>query len=489
MGKILPQAATLRARRFRPSNVADQLNTTIRLIGQGIKEASTDPAIRFHAAQLATRAPWKDYHGQLRELYDDFLTRWTYVKDPLGQEALQLGRAAWLLTMGAGTPGKGYGDCDDATIAIAGMARAIGLAPRIVIMAPPGRPRTPTHVYPEVLIPGRGWIPVDPVARPKVPFGRAAPAAWRRRFDLDGREINCPRKGVIAMRGFRGLAEADIEAWPDHDLALYGLAGTPDDGIALSNWNDEIVSGFGAYIETAGYIENPGFLAEVDPITADGLAITPILELSLDDYNYVQQYGEPYEGMTAIGDDGSVYQYQIGPDGIGFFKKLFRAGRKLVRKVVKGAKKIIKKLPGGKYLVKLHDKAMKFAKKLVKPLAKFVGPLARKLAPIAALVPGYGTAIAAALHTTGTLSKLLEKHGVKADKKTGRPMFRSPQEARAFKSELKAEAACLKAKRACRQARRAARRAQKPGHIPKGTPQHSRKLAAMGAKAPSRTAA
>ena len=379
--------------------------------------------------------------------------------------------------MGAGTPGKGWGDCDDATIAIAGMAKAIGLQPRIVIMAAPLTPRNPSHVYPEIHIPGRGWIPVDPVAKPRIPFGRAAPAAWRRRFDLDGKEIPCRKeRGAIRMR----LAEADINQWEDYGLARYGLAGTPDDGIPLSAWNDEIVAGFGAYVDQYGYMDNPGFLAEVEPVTADGLAVTPVLELSLSDYQYVQQYGEPYAGMTAIGDDGSIYQYQIGPDGIGFFKRLFKAGKKLFKKIKKGARKLVKALPGGKYLIKLHDKVFKFAKKLVKPLAKLVGPLARKLAPIAALIPGYGTAISAALATTGQISKLIEKHGVKKHPKTGKPVFKSPEQARAFKADLRRAAAAQKKKGV--DPKMFKRKPQRAGHIPKGTPEHDAKIARMGAR-------
>lgn len=260
------------------------------------------------------------------------------------------------------------------------------------------------------------------------------------------------------MRGFGDINGAD---WESRRLEDYGLAGV--DGEEPENWNDEIVSGFGAYVGSRGYIENPGLLAEVEPITVDGYAVTPMLELSLADYDYVSAHGEPYEGMLALGEDGSTYQWTVGPDGIGFFKKLFKAGRKLVKRIAKKAKKLVKKLPGGKYLVKLHDKAIGFAKKLVKPLAKFVGPIAKRLAPIAALVPGYGTAIAAALYTTGKAADLIKKFDVKQDKK-GRPVFKSPQQAKAFKGALKQQAEQLKRKKV------------RPGHMPKGSPEHAARI-------------
>ena len=470
-------AATITARRIRPSSSREQLTTTIRLIGRGIRQAGLDPLVRMHAAEVASsRAGWKDYRGQLEALYDDFLSRWTYVKDPVGQEALQLGRAAYWLTMGRGTPtGRGYGDCDDATIAIGGMAQAIGLTPRICVMAAPGSDR-PSHVYPEVHIPGQGWIPVDPVAQPRVQFGAAAPASWRKRYDLDGRPIH----GGKIMRGFQGLGGlGDIDTWQGRPLEDYGLAGL--DGEEPDNWNDTIVSGFGAYVGEYGFAENPGLLAEVDVITADGLALTPVLELSLGDYQYLTEHGTPYMGMLAFGEEGSTYYWAPSRGLGGFFKKLFKGAKKLVKRVVKKAKKLVKKLPGGKYLVKLHDKVTAFSRKLVKPLAKFVGKYAAKLAPIAALIPGYGTAIAAALYTGGKIANLYNKFDVRTDKKTKQPVFKSPAQAKAFKAALKQ--AAEQQKRGGKGGRQPARKPATPGHIPAGTPQHAAILEQMKQRA------
>lgn len=261
----------------------------------------------------------------------------------------------------------------------------------------------------------------------------------------------------------------DVDTWSGVGLEEYGLAGT--DGAEPENYNDYRIAGFGVYAPSRGIIDNPGLLAEVEEITADGLAVTPMLEISLADYEYVQTNGAPYPGMLALGDDGSTYQYEIGPDGIGFFKKLFKAGKKLVKGALKTGKKLLKKLPGGKYLVKLHNRLFKASMKLVKPLAKYVGPIARKLAPIAALVPGYGPAISAALYTTGKIAKIASQFGVRRDKK-GRPQFKSEKQALAFKQALKAQA-------------EAARRAglhKKPGVLKAGSPEWSEKMRAAGVR-------
>jgi len=466
LGPIRP-GVKMCARRFRPLHPRDQLIKTVKLIGEQIKKASTHPPLRVRAAQIATRAGWKNYREQLHHLYRFIMRRYRYVRDPIGLELVAGGPAAWNLTAGATSPtGYGHGDCDDVTVLAAGMAQAIGMKARIVIMAPPGR-RNASHVYAEIQIPDGPWIPFDPVAWPRIGFGKAAPAQWRARFDLDGNRIG-QAQGGAAMRGL-----GDVNGWQDYGLARYGLAGL--DGEEPLAFNDEVISDFGSLAGTYGVIDNPGFLAEVDEITQDGLALTPIMELSLSDFAYVSNYGTPYVGMFALGSDGDTYQYVVGPDGIGFFKKIFKGARKLVkgalRKVKKIGRKVLKALPGGKILLKLHDKLYKASMKLIKPLAKFVGPLAKKLAPIAMFVPGFGPAIAAALYTTGRFASLAQKFGVQKDAK-GRPKFKNKAQAKAFKAAAKKEAA--KAKREGLD--------KKQGLYKKGTAAHREKIKSTGAK-------
>lgn len=426
------------ARKVRARGIQDQLTKTVKLIGDGIRAGSQYQPLRLHVAQLATRAPRKDYAAQFGEVFKDFLDRWRYVRDPLGLETVVVsGPALWNLVWGAASPtGKGHGDCDDATVAIGAAARALGLPVRIVTMTSPGK-LLPNHVYPEVNIPKLGWLAADPVAYPKHGIGYHPPAVMRRRWDLFGQPA---REGAITMNGLNGL-----DGWEGYGLEDFGLAGT--DGTEPARWGDELIEGFGEFADQYGILDGMGLLAEVEE-DANGYARTPMLEVSLADFAYLQQYGVPYDGMLALGDDGSTYQW----DGYGsFFKKIFKAGKKLVRKVGKVAKKVIKKLPGGKYLVKLHDKIHKMSMKMVKPLSKFVGKYASKLAPIAALVPGYGPAIAAALHASGKIAKMLNASGVFSkggkllDKKTGKPI--SGAKLAKVKGHMKKMAAKERAKR------------------------------------------
>jgi hypothetical protein len=247
-----------------------------------------------------------------------------------------------------------------------------------------------------------------------------------------------------------------LSRWKD-----YGLSGTdsyPED------WRTGILYNFGEYAENYGIIDGEqlhGLAAEVDYYideTGATRARTPMLELAPEDWEYMRRHRRPYAGMLALGDDGSPYAY----DGLqGWFKKLFKKvgrGLKRVGKAIgRGVKKFVKKLPGGKYLVRLGEKIWKTSMKLVKPLMKFVGKYATKLAPVAALIPGVGPAISAAMYSAGKITSLMKKYGVSLAGKKGKVRklaVKNPKNMRRFEKALKKEA------------RREIARRKKPRRIP-----------------------
>ena len=86
--------------------------------------------------------------------------------------------------------------------------------------------------------------------------------------------------------------------------------------------------------------------------------------------------------------------------------------------------------------------------KIVKPLVKFVGKYASKLAPIAALIPGYGPAIAAGLKIAGKVANAMNKYGVKIAGKVGQVrtlVSKDPEAIKRMQKELAIEAQKLKA--------------------------------------------
>jgi hypothetical protein len=251
----------------------------------------------------------------------------------------------------------------------------------------------------------------------------------------------------------------------------YGLGGLGNDGVGYGqepeDWRIIGIPNYGAYSEMLGVIsgdEMPQMLAEVDQGLYGNrvLARTPMIELAPRDYKYVSVMKQPYEGMMGLGDDGMVYEW----DGsLGFFRKLFRRAKKAVKKVArrvrKGIRKVVSKIPGGKYLLKLGRKIHKIAMKIVKPLAKFVGKYAAKLAPIAALIPGYGPAIAGALYSAGKIANIMNKYGAKVSGVKGKVRkldFPSGKAAKGFKKALKRAAKKAKRKGLGKKLKRAMKR-------------------------------
>jgi hypothetical protein len=212
-------------------------------------------------------------------------------------------------------------------------------------------------------------------------------------------------------------------------LTLEGV-GEENDGQELSPGDKFMVSGFGSEVHRLGYIDQPDNLAvmvdQYDDL-GDGTVLTPMLEVSPNDFEYVKTVGFAYPGMMALSDTGDLYEY----DGLsGLFSRIKKGFKKVTKKVVKGVRKKVRKVMAktkvGRALIKIGDKAMKIAKKIVIPLAKQVGKWAPRLAPVAALIPGVGPAISGALLAAGTVGKLVGKYGgqivdvVALDEKTGK---------------------------------------------------------------------
>jgi hypothetical protein len=426
-----------------PSSPVGYQTKTLELIGRAIQGGAVDPRIRNHAAKVASRAGRKDYVGQARAVFDDFLSRWKYVRDPLGTELIAgTPEAIWRYVIagdGIGLgEGKGAGDCDDATIALGSLYRSIGYPVRLATTAPPGRMSGPmmTHIFPQISIPGVGWLSADAVPYPQHGFGFTPPNSRIAYFGLDGKLIGfegnySERRNTMEMR--------------DYGFAGFGLEPENDPG-DLWDWRTQgAIAGFGAYSDEYGIIGNANHLfAEVDTWRGNNgeiIARTPMLEVTPLDLAYINAHRRPYDGMLALGDDGTVYAY-AGLDG--FFKRLLRRGIKAAKKLRGRVRKLMKKTKIGRYMVKIGDRVHNVAMKFVKPLVKFVGKYAAKLAPIAALIPGYGTAIAAALGVAGKVAKLMTKYGVALSGERGKPRvlaYPSPAVAEQFKRELASEAA------------------------------------------------
>lgn len=428
------------------------MKETIRIIGDAIRNGSAYLPIRNHAASLAAMAAPKDYLGQVKNIYDDAIKRWRYVKDPVHRELVSYSpEALWKYVLagdgiGVGR-GKGAGDCDCIAGAVGSELYAIGMPVRLAVTAPPQSP--PGHMYAHIFVqanvPKHGWVSVDPVVHPKHGFGHTPAHSRIAFYNLYGQMTG--QRGNIA--GLSGIGESedqmsqfgqipDLTQWHD-----YGLGG---DDYSQSmqepeDWRQYGLPTWGAFTEQMGMIDGCGLglAAEVKPDLYGGrlLARTPMLELEPRDYKWMQVMKKPYQGMMALGDCGELYEF----DGtLGFFKRIWGGIKKVARKVKSGVGKVLKKTRVGRYVMKIGSKIMQIAKKFVRPLARFVGKYAAKLAPVAALIPGYGPAIAAGLYTAGKVANLFNKYDValtgEKGKARGLKFKKGKKSSKKFRKEL-----------------------------------------------------
>jgi hypothetical protein len=454
----------LEVKRYHFPNARQAQKFTAQMVARCIRDSASYLPIRNLAASIAATAPPKNYYAQVKAIYDWFVSRWRYVRDTVGVETLAASpRAVYHLVIGGDGRGvgggRGAGDCDDAACAIGGMLAAIGMPVRVATVRNPGQTRGLfSHIFVQAMVPGHGWISVDPVGHPAHGFAWTPPHNAFALWNLHGQQIAGDRllggAGGEETNMYYGMAgSSENYAWDERPIPA-------DIGDPLP-WDVYGLSGFGSYFDSLGYMPHgAGYMIEVDEdnrVAGTDYYRTPMLELAPGPYELVSKFGVVLDGTLALGDDGSVYEY----DGFGgFFKKLISKAKGVVKhigkKVIRGAEGLLKKTKFGRAIIKLKNRILSTALKLVKPLLHVVGKWAPKLAPIAAMIPGVGPIVSGYLVAAGTAAKLAEAHGVEfvemavTNKKTGKKEKQTkisgkPKNILAYKKAL--EKAAKKAKK------------------------------------------
>lgn len=478
--------------------------TTIKLIGQGIRQGSLNLAIRHLAAKAAATAPPKNYPAQIKAVYDAITRQWwRYTFDPVGAEVLTVQpEKVFEVTLGSGKPNhSGYGDCDDVCIASGALLNSIGFNTIIATSVKPGSPHIFDHVYLFVKAPGTPWICFDPVLYDPEKFpgrglGDQAPFHRLALWDLKGKLLKkvgpFPPRFDAVMRSF-GKCQPRIAAsnltgtetdkekmqpnyhdFYDYSDQVQGFGEVPINpstqrpifnANTVPDFQTYGIAGFGMYNEEMGYTTGdqvPHIMAEVDQsdlVGNTGLVRTKNFEIDPDEYAYMIKNGTPRPGAMALADDGDIYAWTPGYNGLGgLFKKLARRIKKRVKKAVKGAAKMVKgrikrriqrvkrvargvkkfaKKIGKTKVFRLGKRILKTAMKYVKPFLKKWGPkIMQAVGPIASIIPGAGPLISTALVMGGRALAIAQKAKVIFDK-FGKPIFKSIKQAKNFKDLLK----------------------------------------------------
>lgn len=209
-----PYARRIKAVKYTTHNPFEALRATVALIGNGIKDGAVYIPLRMHAAKLASRAKPKDYLGQVKAIYDDFVKRWRYVQDPLETELVTVSGPAILgLVIGLDAPPgeHGFSDCDEATIALGALYRSIGFPVLINTIEKPSTPGRRaglfSHVYPSVKVPNLGWLAADAVGYPQHKLGWFPSFQRLAAWDLDANLVVA--KGQFPAQ-FKQMLSADV---------------------------------------------------------------------------------------------------------------------------------------------------------------------------------------------------------------------------------------------------------------------------------------
>lgn len=148
------------------------VETIIRLIKAGAK----DFCVRQTAIDILLQngVQPKDYLREIKTLFEWVKRNVRYTRDIYRVELLHSARR--MLELRAG-------DCDDLTILLSAMLKAIGHPVRLALVGfNPRRKKLFTHIYLEVFYKGQ-WIPLDPTVNR--PMGWAPPADHKQIFIID----------------------------------------------------------------------------------------------------------------------------------------------------------------------------------------------------------------------------------------------------------------------------------------------------------------
>lgn len=166
----------LTAKRYRISGGISGAVQTVRYIRRLIHQGRRDPYVRQVAMSIVRSVPEKDYLGEITALGNFVRQKIRYVKDPHGVETLTEPRALLLKYR--------MGDCDDHVILLGALLQAIGHPVQLVIGGFAPSIEEYTHIWLRTHIHGRGWIPMDPIAKNRPVIGWEPPAVHRRYFNV-----------------------------------------------------------------------------------------------------------------------------------------------------------------------------------------------------------------------------------------------------------------------------------------------------------------
>lgn len=142
------------------------VNATLKLMVSIARKTRTSLPVRTLAQQLVQGCPEQDDLCEATALHGFVRDRIRYVRDIRDVETVQFPEQTLQL---------GSGDCDDKSLLLAALAESIGFSTRFCAVRI-GAETVPTHVAPQLLIRGQGWVNAEVI--PIDGGSQGAPLGW-----------------------------------------------------------------------------------------------------------------------------------------------------------------------------------------------------------------------------------------------------------------------------------------------------------------------
>lgn len=177
---------------------------TIKRMQQLVGRGKRDKEVRVKVGEIIAPCQNKNHLCYLKALYEFSKTKIKYAFDPNMVEFIE--NPAYVLR-------SKIADCDSIVVVLCSMAEGIGLASEFVtVKADPQRPNEFSHVYCRSMVPGVGWVSMDPTM-PKQNFGWEVPGAFPRKYwhaspDDKGTPDSTPSISEADLAGALSTADA-----------------------------------------------------------------------------------------------------------------------------------------------------------------------------------------------------------------------------------------------------------------------------------------
>jgi Transglutaminase-like superfamily len=142
------------------------VNATLKLMVSIARKTRTSLPVRTLAQQLVQNCPQQDDACEATALHSFVRDSIRYVRDIRDTETVQFPEQTLQL---------GSGDCDDKSLLLSALAESIGFATRFCAVRI-GADTVPTHVSPQILIRGQGWVNAEVIPIDGASGG--APLGW-----------------------------------------------------------------------------------------------------------------------------------------------------------------------------------------------------------------------------------------------------------------------------------------------------------------------